>query len=150
MASQTTTLSISPREISNSRATRRLRRSGQVPGILYGGGADALPFTVDERELRHALAARGAVVDEPALIEALSSGRLAGAALDVFATEPLPATSPLRDLPTVLLSPHLAGSTAESVGNLFRMARANLTRALAGAPVHDLVNAADPLVRRRA
>jgi large subunit ribosomal protein L25 len=63
MASQTTTLSISPREISNSRATRRLRRSGQVPGILYGGGADALPFTVDERELRHALAARGAVVE---------------------------------------------------------------------------------------
>jgi large subunit ribosomal protein L25 len=63
MASQTTTLSISPREISNSRATRRLRRSGQVPGILYGGGADALPFAVDERELRHALAARGAVVE---------------------------------------------------------------------------------------
>jgi large subunit ribosomal protein L25 len=63
MASQTTKLSISPREISNSRATRRLRRSGQVPGILYGGGADALPFTVDERELRHALAARGAVVE---------------------------------------------------------------------------------------
>jgi large subunit ribosomal protein L25 len=63
MASQTTKLSISPREISNSRATRRLRRSGQVPGILYGGGADALPFAVDERELRHALAARGAVVE---------------------------------------------------------------------------------------
>jgi large subunit ribosomal protein L25 len=63
MASQTTKLSISPREVSNSRATRRLRRSGQVPGILYGGGGDALPFAVDERELRHALAARGAVVE---------------------------------------------------------------------------------------
>jgi large subunit ribosomal protein L25 len=63
MASQTTKLSISPREVSNSRATRRLRRSGQVPGILYGGGDDALPFAVDERELRHALAARGAVVE---------------------------------------------------------------------------------------
>jgi large subunit ribosomal protein L25 len=63
MASQTTKLSISAREISNSRATRRLRRSGQVPGILYGGGADTLPFTVDERELRHALAAQGAVVE---------------------------------------------------------------------------------------
>jgi large subunit ribosomal protein L25 len=63
MASQSTKLSISPRDVSNSRATRRLRRSGQVPGILYGGGADAVPFAVDERELRHALAAQGAVVE---------------------------------------------------------------------------------------
>ncbi|HEX7298461.1 MAG TPA: 50S ribosomal protein L25 [Solirubrobacteraceae bacterium] len=63
MASQTTKLSISPREVSNSRATRRLRRSGQVPGVLYGGGDDAVPFAVDERELRHALAAQGAVVE---------------------------------------------------------------------------------------
>jgi len=63
MASQTTKLSISARDVSNSRATRRLRRTGQVPGILYGGGADAVPFAVDERELRHALAAQGAVVE---------------------------------------------------------------------------------------
>jgi len=63
MASQTTKLSISARDVSNSRATRRLRRAGQVPGVLYGGGADALPFAVDERELRHALAAQGAVVE---------------------------------------------------------------------------------------
>jgi len=63
MASQTTKLSISARDVSNSRATRRLRRTGQVPGVLYGGGADAVPFAVDERELRHALAAQGAVVE---------------------------------------------------------------------------------------
>ena len=63
MASQTTKLSISARDVSNSRATRRLRRTGQVPGILYGGGDDAMPFAVDERELRHALAARGAVIE---------------------------------------------------------------------------------------
>ncbi len=63
MASQTTKLSISARDVSNSRATRRLRRSGQVPGVLYGGEAEPLAFTVDERELRHALAARGAVVE---------------------------------------------------------------------------------------
>jgi large subunit ribosomal protein L25 len=63
MASQSTKLSISPRDVSNSRATRRLRRAGQVPGVLYGGGADAVPFAVDERELRHALAAQGAVVE---------------------------------------------------------------------------------------
>ena len=63
MASQSTKLSISSREVSNSRSTRRLRREGQVPGVLYGGGDDAMPFAVDERELRHALAARGAVVE---------------------------------------------------------------------------------------
>jgi large subunit ribosomal protein L25 len=63
MASHTTKLSISARDVSNSRATRRLRRTGQVPGVLYGGGADAVPFAVDERELRHALAAQGAVVE---------------------------------------------------------------------------------------
>jgi large subunit ribosomal protein L25 len=63
MASQSTKLSISEREVSNSRSTRRLRRQGQVPGVLYGGGDDAVPFTVDERELRHALAARGAVIE---------------------------------------------------------------------------------------
>ena len=60
MASQSTKLTISEREVSNSRSTRRLRREGQVPGVLYGGGDDAVAFTVDERELRHALAASGA------------------------------------------------------------------------------------------
>ena len=63
MASQSTKLSISAREVSNSRATRRLRREGQVPGVIYGGGEAALSFTADERELRAALAARGAVVE---------------------------------------------------------------------------------------
>jgi large subunit ribosomal protein L25 len=63
MASQTTKLTLIPREPSSSRATRRLRRQGQVPGVIYGGGADPVPFHVDERELRHALAARGAVLE---------------------------------------------------------------------------------------
>jgi large subunit ribosomal protein L25 len=63
MASQSTKLSISPRAPEGSRATRRLRRSGRVPGILYGGGSEPLTFSVDARELRHALAARGAVLE---------------------------------------------------------------------------------------
>jgi large subunit ribosomal protein L25 len=63
MASETTKLSIAPREPGGSRATRRLRREGRVPGVLYGGGEEPLAFAVDERALRHALAARGAVVE---------------------------------------------------------------------------------------
>ena len=50
---------------------------------------------------------RGAIVDETALIDALKEKRLAGAGLDVFTVEPLPASSPLRTLPNVLLTPHV-------------------------------------------
>ncbi len=55
--------------------------------------------------------ARGRVVDEAALIDALRTGRLRGAALDVFATEPLPPESPLWELPNVLITPHVSGTT---------------------------------------
>lgn len=61
--SDTTVLTISARDVEGSRATRRLRRQGLVPGILYGRGGDPLPFTVDARELSHALRASGAVVE---------------------------------------------------------------------------------------
>ncbi|HLE93476.1 MAG TPA: hydroxyacid dehydrogenase [Sulfuricaulis sp.] len=58
--------------------------------------------------------ARGGIVDETALADLLRSGHLAGAALDVFAKEPLPAGSALADCPNLLLSPHIAGLTRES------------------------------------
>lgn len=58
--------------------------------------------------------ARGGVVDEPALVEALRRGVIAGAALDVFADEPLPPDSPLRSLDNVILTPHVAGATLET------------------------------------
>jgi large subunit ribosomal protein L25 len=63
MATQATKLTLTPREPRSSRATRRLRREGRVPGVIYGGGDDPLAFDVDERDLRHALAARGAVLE---------------------------------------------------------------------------------------
>jgi large subunit ribosomal protein L25 len=56
-------LDVSGREPGGSRDVRRLRREGLVPGIIYGGGSDPVTFAVDERVLRHALAARGAVLE---------------------------------------------------------------------------------------
>ena len=58
--------------------------------------------------------ARGGLIDEAALVGALKSGQVAAAALDVFETEPLPADSPLRGLPNLILTPHLGASTAEA------------------------------------
>jgi len=63
-------------------------------------------------------AARGGVVDEVALYQALVDGRLAGAALDVFETEPLPADHPLRSLDNVVLTPHLGAATEEAQQNV--------------------------------
>jgi large subunit ribosomal protein L25 len=63
MASTTTKLSVNTRSGEGSRAARRLRRSGRVPGVLYGGGSDPVGFDADARELRLALAGSGAVLD---------------------------------------------------------------------------------------
>jgi large subunit ribosomal protein L25 len=63
MADQTTKLDVHARQSAHSRDNRRLRRAGQVPGILYGGGESPVAFAVGERELRHALHARGAVLE---------------------------------------------------------------------------------------
>src|SRR3954469_6595749 len=63
MASQATRLNATLRETTGSRAIRRLRRAGRVPGVLYGGTGEPVPFDVDARELRHALHARGAVLE---------------------------------------------------------------------------------------
>ncbi|MBI1182316.1 MAG: D-3-phosphoglycerate dehydrogenase [Alphaproteobacteria bacterium] len=58
--------------------------------------------------------ARGAIIDEAALVEALKSGRLGAAAIDVFETEPCPPDHPLRDLPNVILTPHAIGHNEEA------------------------------------
>lgn len=58
--------------------------------------------------------ARGGIVDEAALVDAVTSGRIAGAALDVFENEPLETDSPLRGVPNIILTPHLGGSTVEA------------------------------------
>lgn len=77
MASSQSTLAVSTRQPAHSRETRRLRRSGRVPAVLYGQGGEPVALDVDARELRHALAASGAVLDlevdgaktEPAVVK---------------------------------------------------------------------------------
>jgi large subunit ribosomal protein L25 len=63
MAEQTSKLNVKSRSAEGSRAARRLRRTGRVPGVVYGGDSEAVGFDADARELRHALAGSGAVVD---------------------------------------------------------------------------------------
>lgn len=63
MATATTKLDVASRDPDGSRSARRLRRTGRVPGVLYGGGSNPVSFSVDARELRLALAGSGAVVD---------------------------------------------------------------------------------------
>lgn len=82
---------------------------------------------------------RGGLVDEQALAEALRSGHIAGAALDVFAEEPLPADHALRDAPNAILTPHIAWRSTRSLGALQDGAVARARRALAGEPLIDLV-----------
>jgi phosphoglycerate dehydrogenase-like enzyme len=79
--------------------------------------------------------ARAAIVDEEALVEALRERRIAGAALDVFLQEPLPADSPIRRLDNVLLSPHAGWTTHESYGPWIEMTVENVLAYLAGSPI---------------
>lgn len=80
---------------------------------------------------------RGSVLDEVALLDAVRSGRIAGAALDVFETEPLPADSPLWDEPRILLTPHAAGGRPLGAGELVAQ---NLLAFLSGGELTNVVH----------
>jgi phosphoglycerate dehydrogenase-like enzyme len=82
---------------------------------------------------------RGGVVDEPALIDALRDRRIAGAVLDVFATEPLPDSSPLWTLPNVLVTPHAAALSARENERIVELFVDNLRRYLDGRPLRNVV-----------
>ena len=142
-------------------------RDGAIPDHFYQtqdlcemlGACDyvvvALPSTPDtyhtigEAELRAMKPnaylvniARGALVDEEALIRALDEGWIAGAGLDVFEQEPLPADSPLWDLENALLSPHVAGFTPHYDDRAVALFAWNLARYVAGEPLLNLVDKA--------
>ena len=82
-------------------------------------------------------AARGGLVDERALVEALKSGRLAGAALDVFEEEPVRAGHPLAGLPNVVLTPHIAAGTRDALATKMKVIFENVQRFYRGEPLRN-------------
>jgi D-3-phosphoglycerate dehydrogenase len=84
--------------------------------------------------------ARGPVVDEAALVAALAAGRLGGAALDVFTEQPLARTHPLATMENVIVTPHVAGITAEAMRAMSEVAARDVLRMLAGELPRNLVN----------
>ena len=86
-------------------------------------------------------AGRGSVLDQDALVRAMTAGKLWGAALDVTDPEPLPDNSPLWDVPNLLLTPHVAGGLRLEITRrkCVEMAQENLRRYLAGEPLKNLV-----------
>ena len=83
--------------------------------------------------------ARGGIIDEPALHEALTTGHLSGAGLDVFEAEPTPVSNTLLKLDNVIASPHMAGVTTESVAGMGRVTAENILSVLDGKPNRDNV-----------
>ncbi len=96
------------------------------------GIVDARAIAVIKQGASFVNVGRGGVVDETALIEALQQGRLAGAALDVFAVEPLPEDSPLWELPNVLLSPHTTALSMHENERIVELFVDNLRRYMNG------------------
>lgn len=84
--------------------------------------------------------ARGAVIDEQALVKALKEGWIAGAALDVFAIEPLPADSELWEMANVMITPHISGGTPRYMERAVELFCDNLRRYLAGQPLRNVVD----------
>ena len=84
--------------------------------------------------------ARGDVVDQAALVDALRAGTIAGAGLDVATPEPLPAADPLWELPNVILTPHISGYLRGYFPGVLAIFADNLARFVAGTPLHNVVD----------
>lgn len=83
---------------------------------------------------------RGGIIDEPALIEALQSGKLAGAGIDVAEHEPLPKDDPLWDAPNLLITPHIAGASGPKERRCVEIFRDNVIRYVNGEPLNNIVD----------
>lgn len=117
-------------------AALTLPHSPQTAGLM---NADRIARMKDDAILISA--GRGSVLDQDALVRAMTAGKLWGAALDVTDPEPLPDNSPLWDVPNLLLTPHVAGGLRLEITRrkCVEMAQENLRRYLAGEPLKNLV-----------
>lgn len=109
--------------------------TSETRGLIDGGALGALPPGA-----RLVNIGRGPIVVEGAVVKAVESGSLAGAALDVFEHEPLPVESQLWSLPTVIVSPHTAGTTTGTPALLTEAFLENLRHYLAGEPLQGVVD----------
>ena len=113
----------------------------------------ALPLTAETRNIIDAAAlramrsdaylinvGRGESIDDAALIQALRSGAIAGAALDVFDAEPLPSAHPFWSLPNLVLTPHISGYTARYFEKVVALFEDNLARYVSGQPLRNVVD----------
>jgi phosphoglycerate dehydrogenase-like enzyme len=146
-------------------AVGRAERTDEVIGRVHGPEAlhealgradhvlDALPYARGTHALFDAGAfaamkpsarfynvGRGGTVDEPALVEALRTGTIAGAALDVFAEEPLPPDSPLWSMRNVIVSPHISGDIPDWEELVVQVFVDNARRFARGEPLRNLVD----------
>jgi phosphoglycerate dehydrogenase-like enzyme len=108
--------------------------TGETRGMIDATAIDRLP-----RGAQLLNVARGEIVDEPAMLAALRSGHLAGAYLDVFATEPLAAESPLWDLPNVIVTPHNSSAARGNERRQLELFARNFSQWVQGRPLHNEV-----------
>ncbi len=101
---------------------------------------DAAVFDAMKPTARFINVGRGKTVVEAALVDALASGRIAGAALDVFEEEPLPADSPLWDMENVIVCPHMSGDVTGWDADFADVFYDNVRRWLQGAPLRNVVD----------
>ncbi|MGO4629420.1 D-2-hydroxyacid dehydrogenase family protein [Streptomyces sp. 2RAF24] len=143
----------SPHLTDERAAEHGVRRAESLPALLAGSDVVSLHMVLSDRtrgllgeaELRAMRpsaylvnTSRAGLVDGAALLSALREGRIAGAGLDVYETEPLPADDPLRTLPNVLALPHLGYVTEANYARYFGQAVEDIEAFLAGAPVREL------------
>jgi phosphoglycerate dehydrogenase-like enzyme len=138
---------------------RQVRALGATPITLnrLAGTSDFVTLHLPENDATHHLidakflgqmrsgaylinTGSGGSIDAEGLAEALSARAIAGAALDVFETQPLPVSSPLYTAPNVILTPHIGGATAETVERHSRMMACEIERVLDGKPLRHVAN----------
>src|SRR5207237_7696945 len=101
---------------------------------------DAAAFAAMKRSARFLNVGRGGTVDTGALVDALRTGAIAGAALDVFEEEPLPEDHPLWSFPNVIVSPHMAGDVDDWEERVMEVFLDNLARFVDGRPLRNVID----------